>query len=165
MIERQATWGEVTAGTTLLSPSEAPLIIIRAEPSPKTGKLWYLARDAHGRDFSIKPKPSDLPVTLLEATPEEAELLALEGFSARHLIDMEREARMPERSKRWIVPPFPKKGRGALDKAKDHLSWYHGTYTTDVRTLKQAIEAHAEMHDPDAVGGLFMDMPHTHKGD
>lgn len=165
MIEKPGTWGEVTAGTTLLSPTEAPLVIVKAEPSQKTGKVWYRAADAHGHQFTIKPKPSDLPVTLLEVTPEEAELVALGGLQARHLIDLEREARMPERAKRWNVPPFPSKGRGALDRAKDHLSWYHGTYTTDIRTLKQAAEAHSEMHDPEAVGGVFMDRPHTHKGD
>lgn len=159
MIEKPGTWGEVTAGTTLLSPNEAPLLIIRAEPSPKTGKIWYLARDAHAREITIKPKPSDLPVTLLECTPEEAELVAIHGLEARHIIDLERDRRMVERNKRWLVPPFPIKGRGALDRAKDHISWYHGTYTTDIRTLKQATEAHAEMH----IEPVLIDRPHTHK--
>lgn len=166
MIERPGTWGEVTAGTTLLSPSEAPLVIIKTQVSPKTGKTWYLAKNANGREMTIKPKPSDTPVTLLEVTPEEAELVAVGGLRASHLLDLERESRMVERAKKWIVPAFPTKGRGALDRAKDHISWYHGTYTTDAaRTLKQAIEAHKEMHDPEAVGGVFMDKPHTHKGD
>jgi hypothetical protein len=164
MIEKQGTWGEVTEGTTLLSPSAAPLVIVRTAPGKKGG-LWYLARDHNKREFRIAPKPLTEPVTILETTPEEAELVAVHGLGAERLLDLERERRMPERSQQWKVPPFPKKGRGALDRAKDHLSWYHGTYTTDIRTLKQANEAHAEMHDPEAVGGLFMDMPHTHKED
>jgi hypothetical protein len=65
---------------------------------------------------------------------------------------------MPERAKQWVVPPFPKPGRQALNKAKDHLSWYHAVYTTDIRTLTQAREAHDEMHRDH-----FMDMPHTHR--
>lgn len=160
MIERPATWGEVTEGTTLLSPSEAPLVIIKTAVSPKSGKLWYLARDHNKREFNIEPKPSDLPVTILEVTPEEAEMAATHGLGAERLLDLEREQRMPERAERWTVPPFPKKGRGVLDRAKDHLSFYHGTYTTDIRTLKQAAEAHEEMHRDH-----FMDLPHTHKGE
>src|SRR4051812_25024965 len=114
MIERPSTWGEVTAGTTLLSPTEAPLLIIAAAPSAKTGKLWYQAKDHAGRTFTIKPKPSDAPVTLLECTETEAILIAEKGLPATHILDMEREARMPERSKKWIVPAVPTKGRGAL---------------------------------------------------
>lgn len=165
MIERTGTWSEVTEGTTILSPTEAPLVIVKTAVSPKSGKLWYLARDHNKREFNIEPKPSDLAVRILEVTPEEAELVAIGGLGAERLLDFEREARMEERAKKWIVPAFPKKGRGTLDRAKDHLSWYHGVYTTDIRTLKQATEAHAEMHDPESIGGLLMDMPHTHKGD
>lgn len=164
MIEKPATWGEVAVGTTILSPTAAPLVIVRTAESPKTGKVWYLAHDHGKREFNIAPKPSDAPVTILEATAEEAEWVAINELGAERLLDNEREARMEERAKQWLVPPFPTKGRGALDKAKDHLSWYHGCYTTDIaRTLKQAAEEHAKMHDPDEIGGVFMDMPHTHK--
>lgn len=162
MIERPGTWGEVTAGTSLLTPNEMPIVIVRTAETK--GGTWYLAHDHQRREIRISPKPSDLAVTLLECTPEEAELVAKEILGAERIIEAERETRMPERAKRWKVPPFPTKGRGALVKAKDHLSWYHGTYTTDIRTLKQATEAHAEMHDPEAIGGVFMDMPHTHRG-
>lgn len=158
MIERPGTWGEVTEGTTLLSPTEAPLVIVKTKPG-KSG-VWYLAKDHTGREIPISPKPSDLAVTILEATPEEAELAAANGLGAVRMLDLEREQRMPERAKRWVVPPFPRKGRGALEKAKDHLNWHHGTYTTDIRTLKQATEAHEEMHRDS-----FMDKPHTHKED
>lgn len=163
MIERPGTWGEVTNGTTLLSPTQAPLVISNTAVSPKTGRLWYQATNANGRTFTIQPKDPATPVVLLEMTPEEGVLIAKGGLNAHHLIDMEREARMAERAKRWKVPAVPTKGKGALNRIKDHLSWYHGTYTTDIRTLRQALDAHTEMHDEGAIGGVFMDKPHTHK--
>lgn len=168
MIERPGTWGEVTAGTTLLSPTKLPLLIARTAPDKK-GKLWYLAKDHNSREFRISPKLSDEPVTILECTEDEAEDVARELLGATHLLHLEREARMADRSKQWIVPPLPMKGRGALDRARDHLSWYHGTYSGPAdayggfKTLKQIAAAHEEMHDETAVGGLFMDMPHSHE--
>lgn len=157
MIERTATWGDVAEGATILSPSDAPLAIIKTARTRKG--LWYLAQDVHRRQFNISPKPSEAPVTLLECTPEEAELIAVHGLRAEHIMDLERESRMAERAKRWIVPPLPTKGRGVLDRVRDHLSWYHAVYTTDIKTLKQAREAHDEMHTEP----LLMDRPHTHK--
>lgn len=158
MIERPGTWSEVGVGTTLLTKTELPLLVVRTADTKK-GR-WYLAHDHHRREIRITPKPSDGAVTILECTPEEAELIAVHGLRAEHIVQNEREARMPERAKRWVVPPFPVKSRGALNRAKDHIAWYHGTYTTDINTLKQATEAHAEMHAEN-----FMDRPHTHKED
>lgn len=164
MIERPGTWGEVTAGTTLLSPKGAPLAIIKTAAT-KAG-LWYLAIDHNKRQFKIAPKPSATPVTLLEATPEEAEWLATAELGAHRLLDAERDRRMPERAKQWIVPPLPTRGRGALDHARTHVEWYHGTYGGDAqvsggfKTLKEIREAHQQMHDE-----MFMDMPHIHEGE
>lgn len=164
MIEKPGTWGDVREGTTLLSPSQAPLAIIKTAVTRKG--TWYLAMDHNKRKFRIAPKPSDLPVTLLESTPEEAEAVAIHGFGAHRILDAERERRMPERAKQWIVPPFPKAGRGALDHARTHVEWYHGAYggpaevSGGFKTLKEIREAHAQMH---ADG--FMDMPHTHEGE
>lgn len=163
MIERPATWSEVSSGTTLLSPTDAPLLIIRTKVDGR-GRTWYLAADHQRREFRIAPKPSEAPVIILECTPEEAEWAAIRGIGAQRVIEFEREARMPERAKRWIVPPFPAKGRGALERARDHVDWYHGAYSGPAdasggfKTLKQIMAAHLEMHD-----AHFMDMPHTHE--
>lgn len=162
MIERPGTWGEVGEGTTLLSPTDLPLIIVRTAKD-SSGRVWYRAQDHNRREMTIKPKPSDAPVKLLEATPEEAERIATQELGATHVLDGEREARMPERSKRWGVPPLATKGRYALDQARDHVGWYHGTYAGSAenggfKTLKQILAAHEEMHETH-----FMDKPHTHK--
>lgn len=164
MIERPATWGEVAEGTTLLSPKGAPLAIVKTAAT-KAG-LWYLAIDHNKRQFKIAPKPSSTPVTILEATEEEAELFAAAGLGAHRMLDAERERRMPQRAKQWIVPPFPTKGRGALDHARTHVEWYHGAYggpaevSGGYKTLKEIREAHTEMHEK-----WFMDMPHTHESE
>lgn len=157
MIERAATWGEVAAGTTLLSPTDLPLVVVKTAPG-KNGGLWYLAHDHGGRKFNISPKPSDAPVTILECTPEEAEFAAINGLGAERILEMEREVRMPWRARRWLVPAFPTGGRGALSQAQMHLNWYHGTYVTDIKTIKAAVAAHDEMHRDQ-----FMDKPHTHR--
>lgn len=163
MIQRPGTWGEVEAGVTLLSPTEAPLAILKTAPG-KNGALWYLAVDHNGREFKIAPKPSEEPVTILECTPEEAELYARLELKASHVLDIEQQRRMPERAKRWIVPPFPSRGRGALDHARTHIEWYHGAYGGSAdyaggfKTLKEIRAAHAQMHEEN-----FMDMPHTHE--
>lgn len=163
MIERQGTWGEVAEGTTLLSPNELPLVVVRAAPD-KRGRLWYLAQDHNKREFRITPKPSQEPVRILESTEEEAEWLATNRLGAHRLLDDERDRRMEERARNWIVPPFPTKGRGALDRARNHVDWYHGAYAGDAqyaggfKTLKQIAAAHTEMHEVE-----FMDMPHTHE--
>lgn len=161
MIERAATWAEVTTGTTLLTPTDLPIVIVRTAEDRK-GRIWYLAHDHNKRKIRIEPKPSSAPVTLLECTPEEAEANVIELLGAERVLDLERERRMPERAKRWLVPPLASKGRYALDQARDHLSWYHGTYAGSAenggfKTLKQILSAHAEMHEQD-----FMDRPHTH---
>lgn len=161
MIERQGIWGEVSEGTTILSPTDLPLLVIKTAPT-KRG-LWYLAVDHGKREFKIEPKPSDLPVKILEATPEEAEMLVRTTLGGQFMLDREREQRMPERAKRWIVPPFPAKGRGALEAARTHVEWYHGTYGGSAdyaggfKTLKEIREAHEQMH-----AEHFMDKPHTH---
>lgn len=163
MIERQGTWGEVTAGTSLLSPKDAPLVIVKTAPG-RNGGLWYLAMDHNKRQFKISPKPSEAPVKILEMTPEEAEALVVQQLGAHRILDAERERRMAQRAKQWIVPPFPAKGRGALDRARDHVNWYHGCYSGTAeyaggfKTLKEIAEAHAQMHEQE-----FMDMPHTHE--
>lgn len=162
MIERPATWGEVEVGTTILSPTELPLLITKTAPTNKG--LWYLAVDHGKREFKISPKPSDLPVTILEASEIEATLLVKEKLNAVLLLSMEREHRMPERAKRWAVPPLASRGRGALDHARTHIEWYHGAYGGSAeyaggfKTLKQIREAHNQMHEEH-----FMDMPHTHE--
>lgn len=162
MNERPGTWGEVAEGTTLLSPTDLPLLIVKVAVDG-AGRRWFRARDHTKREMTIKPKPSDAPVTLLEATEEEAVLLARSALGASHVLDAEREARMPERAKRWTVPPLATKGRYALDQARDHLSWHHGTYAGSAenggfKTLKQILAAHEEMHETH-----FMDKPHTHR--
>lgn len=157
MIERPGTWGEVGVGTTLLSPTEKPLIVVRFE------RGWRLAEDHNHRKFRISPKPSEAPVKILECTEDEAILACEQYLGAHRILEAERERRMPERAKRWIVPPFPAKGRGALDRARDHVDWYHGTYAGQAdyaggfKTLKEITAAHAAMHEE-----MFMDMPHTH---
>lgn len=162
MNERPGTWGEVVEGTTLLSPTGAPLVIVKTAKDSQ-GRIWYQSHDHTKHKATIKPKPSDAPVTLLECTPEEAELAAVHGLGAERILDFEREARMPERSKQWIVPKLSSAGRRALDQARDHVGWYHGTYSGSAenggfKTLKQILAAHAEMHEEQ-----FMDKPHTHK--
>lgn len=164
MIEVPSTWGAVKEGTTLLSPKGAPLVVVRVAKD-RRGRTWFQCHDHNKRKIRIAPKPSDLEVTLLECTPEEAEGYAKLGLGAERILDFERENRMAERAKQWILPPFPTKGRRALDQARDHLSWYHGTYSADAesggfKTLKQMIRAHEEMHEQ-----VFMDLPHTHKGE
>lgn len=163
MIERPGTWGEVAEGTTLLSPTGAPLVIVRTAKDAQ-GRLWYQAHDHNKHKMPIKPKRSDAPVTLLECTPEEAELAAVHGLGAERILDLEREARMEERSKQWTVPALASKGRHALDQARDHVDWYHGAYSGPAesnggfKTLKQILAAHEEMH-----AQTFMDKPHRHK--
>lgn len=162
MIERPATWGEVVEGTTLLTPTELPILIVKTAKD-RSGKLWYQAIDHGKRRSTIAPKDPRTPVTILEATEEEAELLARNLLGAVHVIDAERERRMPQRSKRWLVPPLRTKGPGALNAARDHVSWHHGTYAGSAenggfKTLKEILAAHEEMHDTH-----FMDKPHTHK--
>lgn len=162
MIEVPGTWADVTAGTTLLSPTGNPLLIIRTEVDAK-GRTWYQSHDHTKHKATIRPKPSDAPVTLLECTPEEAELAAIHGLGAERIIDFERDARIEQRSRQWVVPPLATTGRTALDKARDHVGWYHGTYSGSAenggfKTLKQILAAHAEMHEQQ-----FTDKPHTHK--
>lgn len=162
MIERTGTWGEVTEGVTILSPTDLPLYVVKTAATKKG--LWYLAIDHGKREFKISPKPSDLGVKILEMTPDEAEVLVVHQLGAHRILEAERDRRMPERAKQWIVPPFPTKGRGALDHGRTHVEWYHGTYGGSAeyaggfKTLKQIAEAHAQMHDEH-----FMDMPHTHE--
>lgn len=162
MIERPGTWGEVQAGVTILSPTDLPLLVVKTAATKKG--LWYLAIDHNKYEYRIPPKPSDLSVKILEMDPGEAEMLVRTEFGAQRLLDREREARMPERAKRWIVPPLASKSRGALDLARTHVEWYHGTYGGSAdyaggfKTLKQIREAHDQMH-----AEHFMDKPHTHK--
>lgn len=164
MIQRSGTWGEVAEGSVILSPKDLPLLVVKTAATKKG--LWYLAVDHGKREFRIPPKPSDLPVNILEATPEEAELLVTTQLGGVRLLDRERELRMAERAKQWIVPPLASKGRGALEHARTHVEWYHGTYGGSAdyaggfKTLKQIREAHDQMH-----AEVFMDLPHTHKED
>lgn len=164
MIERPGTWGEVEQGVTILAPNQRPLYVVRTAETKK-GR-WLLVIDHLKNEFRISPKPSGGPVSILEMTDEEAELVVTEKLGAHRILDAERERRMPERAKLWIVPPFPAKGRGALDHARTHVEWYHGGYAGEAQyaggftTLKQIREAHSQMHDQQ-----FMDMPHTHEGD
>ena len=69
---------------------------------------------------------------------------------------------MPARRKLWTAPAFPLKGRGALEQARVHVEWYHGTYAGSAaggfKTLKEITDAHREMHET-----YFMDKPHTHE--
>jgi hypothetical protein len=162
VIERPGTWGEVEAGTTLLSPTDLPLLIVLTKADAQ-GRVWYQAHDHIKRNITIQPKPADAPVTLLEMTPEEAEAVATRGLGAERVLDWEREARMPERAKRWVIPVLATSGKYALNQARDHLSWYHSTYSGSAeaggfKTLKQILKAHQEMHEE-----CFMDKPHTHK--
>lgn len=162
MIEVEGTWGQVTAGTTLLSPTGGPLVVIKTKTDPQ-GRTWFQLHDHNKHKIVVKPKPSDTPVTLLECTPEEAELAAIHGLGAERMLDFEREARMEQRSRQWIVPPFPSGGREALNRARDHIGWYHGTYSGvaengGFKTLKQMTSAHTQMHEEH-----FMDKPHTHR--
>lgn len=165
MIERLGTWEEVTVGTVVLSPTKEPLLVIKG---PVRG--YFRLKDRGGHEATTGPHPRDRKVMVLEATPEEAAFVAQTKLGAEILVDQEREKRMAERAKRWIVPAFPAKGqRDALTRARDHVTFYHGTYAGSnenggFKTLVQITKAHEEMHDPDAVGGLFMDLPHTHRG-
>jgi len=165
VIDVERTWGEVGEGTTIASPTGEPLAILQIAPD-SAGRLWYLATDRGGHRIKIKPKPSDAIVTVLEATEAEAISFAKAGLRAEQILDVERERRMSDRAKQWIVPVFPRKGEyDALTKARDHLQWYHGTYAGDAknggfRTLAAITAAHQEMHEQ-----VFMDLPHTHTGD
>lgn len=162
MIEIQGTWGQVEVGTTMLTKTGLPVVVIRKEPDAK-GRFWYLLHDCNKHKMRVTPKPPDRPVTLLECTPEEAEQYAKMGLGAERILDFEKEARMEERAKQWLVPPVPTKGTGALNKVRDHIQWYHGTYAGSAenggfKSLKQILAAHEEMHE-----AVFMDRPHTHK--
>lgn len=163
MIEIPSTWGDVEVGVSLLSPTQEPLVVVRKEADRK-GRFWYLLHDRNKHKIRVAPKPADQPVTLLECTLEEAENYARMELGAERILDFEREARMPERAKQWLVPPFPSKGLGVLNKARDHIDWYHGSYSgkTEMnggyRSLKQLTQVHQEMHDE-----VYMDLPHTHK--
>lgn len=147
----------------ILSPTEEPLLIVQQ----KAG--WTQVKNRNGLKRAIKPKPADFKVTVLEMTEQEAIDAVKAGLGGSYLVQQEFDKRLPERAKRWLVPPFPKAGaRDSLMRARDHVQWYHGTYAGDAinggfKTLKQITAAHDEMHDPDAIGGLFMDKPHTHK--
>jgi hypothetical protein len=160
VIERVGTWGEVDVGTTLLSPQKLPMIVVQRWPS---GGLRL--ENQHHRSFLVAPKPANAPVTLLESSPEEAELLLMERLGAHRMLAFETDKRTPERNALFIVPAFPAKGTyDALPRARDHVDWYHGCYSGDAqyaggfRNLAQISAAHDQMHESG-----FIDHPHTHK--
>jgi hypothetical protein len=160
MIERPGTWSEVEVGVTLLSPTGQPLLCTRFEQG------WYLLEDRNHHKVRVAPKPADAAVTVLEVTPEEAERNLVELLGAHRLLDLETEKRVEQRQHQWEVPSFPVKGqRDALTRARDHVDWYHGTYSGDAigggfKTLAEITAAHEEMHTP---GNVFTDKPHVHK--
>lgn len=159
MIERGGTWGEVQVGTTLLSPTGLPLLCTRFEAG------WYLLEDRNHHGYKVSPKPQAEPVTILEATQEEAEQNLIEMLGAYRMLDIETEKRVEARQHQWVVPALSIHGRYALDRARDHIDWYHGTYAADAinggfKNLKEALAAHDEMHTP---GNVFTDRPHIHK--
>lgn len=159
MIERPGTWAEVDVGTTLLTPKKLPVIVTRRWPSG-----GIRVENRHHREILIPPKPAGHPVTILEATEEEAELLAKELLGAHRILDFETDKRIVQRNRLFLVPAFPSgRGKGKLEQARNHVDWYHGTYVGDAvaggfKTLVQITAAHAEMHHVE-----FIDHPHTHK--
>jgi hypothetical protein len=159
-MERLGTWGEVEVGVTLLSPTGLPLICTRFE------RGWYLLEDRNHHGYKVPPKPATEGVTVLEVTEEEAEQNLMEMLGAYRMLDFETEKRVEERQHQWVVPPLSTAGKYALDKARDHLDWYHGTYGGEAaisggfKTLKEILAAHAEMHTP---GNVFTDRPHQHR--
>jgi hypothetical protein len=160
MKERPGTWGEVGVGVTLLSPTGLPLICTRFE------RGWYLMEDRNHHKRRVEPKPPTAPVMILETTPEEAEALARELLGAHNVLDAETDRRVEQRQHQWVVPHFPRKGeRDALTRARDHVDWYHGTYSGNAqyaggfKTLAEITAAHDEMHTP---GQVFTDRPHVH---
>lgn len=158
MIERPGVWAELDVGVSLLTPTGKPVVVVRKE------RGWLLLHDYGKRKIRVSPKPPDRPVTILECTPEEAERVARSGLGAERILDFERERRMEQRAKQWLVPPVPTGGAGALNLVRDHVSWYHGSYSGSAegsggfKTLKQILQAHTEMHEE-----VHMDLPHTHR--
>jgi len=158
MIERPGTWGELEPGMLI---------------EDKTGFAWLVTGRKRGwteltshlkRKKVLQPRPDDTPVTVLEATEEEALALAKHELGADYLLNFRRHETLERQSKRWIVPAFPTKGRQALDRARAHVEWYHGGYAGKAdyaggfKTLKALTLAHQEMHEQ-----MFMDGPHSHE--
>lgn len=163
MKEREGTWSELEIGMTVLTKTELPVVCVGLQNG------WTLFEDRNRHQIKVPPQSPDKVLVILEMTPEEAETQASLTLGAHRWLDFETEARVEKRAPRWVVDRFPRKGeRDALNRARDHLQWHHGTYAGDAinggfKTLVQITQAHEEMHDPAAVGGLFMDKPHTHK--
>lgn len=159
MIERPGTWAEIEVGMTVLTRTELPVICTGRE------RGWTRFEDRNHHEYRMPPQPDDKVVTILEATEEEAESWARQMLGAHRVLDIETEKRVEKRALRWIVEPFPVKGqRNALNRARDHVDWDHGTYSGDAaayggfKNLVEITRAHEEMHE---MG--FMDRPHTHK--
>lgn len=159
MIERIGTWAEVDIGTTLLTRTGLPVIVVGKE------RGWIRIEDRNHHKTSVPPKPADDPVTILEMTEAEALDEVRLQLGAYRYLDFETEARMEKRAPQWLVPPFPRKGQpNALADARNHVDWYHGTYAGDAqayggfKTLTQITAAHEEMHE-----SAFMDRPHQHR--
>lgn len=144
---------------TVLTKTELPVICVRKE------RGWTLFEDRNHHQYKMPPQPDDKPVTILEATEEEAESWARQELGAHRILDYQTEIRVEKRAPRWVVPPFPRKGeRNALQRARDHVDWDHGTYSGDAavsggfKSLVEITKAHEEMHETH-----FMDRPHTHR--
>lgn len=159
MIEREGTWPEVQPGVTVLTRTSLPVVCTGRE------RGWTKFEDRNHREIRMAPQPDDKAVTILEATEEEAESWLRQELGAHRILDIETEKRVEAREPQWVVAPFPTKGqRDALTRARDHVSWQHGTYSGDAavsggfKTLVQITKAHEEMHEQH-----FMDRPHTHR--
>lgn len=155
MIVREGKWGELFKGAYI------------RDKAGKTWKVfaeregWWGIVDREGTKAKLSPRNSNSPVTFLEPTEEEAMKAVRERLDGTPIAYKEEES--AGGTGMWHVFPFPttRSGRGRLEEARAHIFMMHGTYVGDVKTIKDLMACHDELHsDPD----LKYYVPHIHGG-
>lgn len=152
-----ATWGDLTVDSYLRDRSgtvwRVCAIDTTAATAESTGHLRCKNRE--GEWLTIAPKPRTAPVTIMVMDGDGDQIALLrDKLGARVVATQDRATSL------WRCPPWPAASNGIpLDEYRSHLELVHQIYPGDIRTFKQLVVCHEELHAAtDNVRGV----PHSH---
>lgn len=160
MVERPGTWGELSVGALMQAPDLKHWMVVD-EAIDGVGQRWLRIMSRYKECRSVPRRPDDTPVTIVEASEEEAVQLLVSQLGAHHILMFADDATVGRRAVRWRMAPINTKGRGAKERIRDHIDMHHGIYVDDgwaKKTTAELIQAHDEMHETDS-----MISPHHHE--
>lgn len=177
--EHRAQWGEVVVGAIVIGMDNKPYRIIdtrHGEGIPSGFTLWFRAEPVAGGDpIVVKPRPREMPVTVLDPDPNarkvgvytppsdtEAVMALVEGLGAEWMATHDSksgEVTCPEYNSGHHASKDPKVWHYSGE-LRLHLEFAHGVEKATVdQLLQDDLYTYHARHHNDLVKGGF---PHRH---